>query len=264
MRFPIRADAVQHFVFLSVHIIETMSLNTFTFDTTFAIDGGNALSGHPSMFQTPKVDVMLTSDVEKAKLVNPENIWQNRVSESQPATTSKVAMTPRYNVPFDLADPPLSKVERQKLIDKLSPAIDKTLTNQHPTLLFYLFFSKQNCSTLQKNIRYAVYKWSGHHIGEQSLLELVILMEDVFNARARHIDENNAPSKVLFRYLYTEVGRLNELVVNEAVPIIVNGIEQHISYLKQKDTPLSNIGLDRPVDTKITGTLVYRSSSDFF
>lgn len=231
-----------------------------SFNTTFLLDAGNSSLGHPSMFQTPATDLLLDKDISKAKTTDPAHIWQSKASE-KPAPSS-FNLSPQYRVPYDPKDPPLTKSERLVFINKTNAIIDKTLNNVQPSLLFYLFFSPANYSTLQKNIRFAVNRWSGHNIGEQSNLELTILMENVFMSHARHIDEDNAPSKLLFRHLRNEVFRLNDLVVNAAVPLIVDSLEQHIAYMKKVDNPVTAESLERPLDTKITGTKIFRSPSD--
>lgn len=234
------------------------NFNQYMFNTTLAVDAGNVAYSHPSLFQTPAVDNALLNDIDKAKLVNPATIWHTKVLPEKLAST----MQSQYTVPFDPKDPPLRKAEKWQMLSKLDPIIDKTLDNVRPTLLFYHFFSKQNFATLQNNIRYAVNKWSGHHVGEQSPLELTLLMEKIYSDHAKNMDEDNAPSKMLLKHIRNEVGRLNELVVNATVPIIVNGLEQHLSYLNMVDNPRSAASLSRPLDTKITGTTVYRSPTD--
>jgi hypothetical protein len=87
-------------------------------------------------------------------------------------------------------------------------------------------------------------------------------MGQIYDGNARNIDEANAPSKYLFRYIRQELERLNEIVVNETVPIIIDALEQHVSYLKQVDKPRSPESLSRPMDTKITGIAEYRSPTD--
>lgn len=218
-----------------------------SFNTTFDVNPGIALLGHPSMFQTPDVDSRLDDDLAKAKSTDPVTLWQNKVSP-----------TLRY----DPRDPPLTDSEKQSLVRKFRPIIDKTFDNRQPSILFYIFFSTYNLRILQNNIRYSVNKWSGHHVGEQSVVELTRIMEHVFSTHARHVDEYNTPSKMLFNHIRTEIGRLDELVVNVAVPIIVNGLEQHMEYMKRVDNPVSAISLERPLDTKITGTTMYRSPID--
>jgi hypothetical protein len=232
-----------------------------SFNTTFTVNPGIALLGHPSMFQTPDIDHWLKEHRSQLKTLRPVEMWQNRVSI--PSESKKFGnMQSHYQVPKDPNDPPLNTFEKQTLITKFRPVLDKSFYNRQPSLLFYLFFSQENCNVLQANIRYAVNKWSGFHVGEQSVTELVRTMYDVFSTYARHIDEFHAPSKILFTHLRDETRRLNELVVNIATPIVVNGVEQHMAYLKKVETPFSYDSLERPKDANIAGTKSYRSPTD--
>jgi hypothetical protein len=247
-------------IFYFILVLSKMSLSksllngTMNF-TTLNVDPANELLSHPSMFQTPAIDIALTDNVSTAKLTDPSLLWQKQVS----AAKSSPELSPQYSVPYDPKDPPLSDAERTALLTRFNPIINKNFTNVRPIILFSLFFSRQNIQTLQNEIRYAVNVWSGHHIGEQSTLELTILMEGIFSEHARPIDELNAPSKMLMRHLRTEIGRLDQLVVKEAVSLIVNALEQHLSYMETLDNPVTAKSLARPLDTKITGTMQYRS-----
>lgn len=242
-------------------VTANMANTNFGFSTTFDdANPGTSLLGHPSMFQRPDIDNALDDDIGKAKLTDPINLWQTSVSPF--GVNNNTNMASQYTVPYDPRDPPLNDLEKHSLIRKFRPIIDKTFDNRQPSMLFYVFFSTNNVVTLQNNIRYSVNRWSGHHVGEQSLTELTRIMETVFSTHAKHIDEYNSPSKMLFSHIRTEVGRLNELVVNTAVPIIIDGLEQHMAYMKRVDNPISAASLARPLDTKITGTTVFRSPTD--
>lgn len=218
--------------------------------------------GHPSFFQNPLKDKEILANLDKAKFTNPLEMWQNKVSFDTDKSNDNTESLSGYTIKYDIKDPPLSKQELDKLKDSLDPVIFETLNNCEPNLLFYTFFSKENIANLQKTIRFTVNKWSGYHIGDQSIVELVLVMEHIFSTRARLIDENRAPSKVLFKHNYNEIYRLNELVVNEAVPIIVDKVNQHMQYVEKVENPLSSKSLARPEDTRITGTKLYRASTD--
>lgn len=235
------------------------------FDTTLGVIPDAYSYSHPMFFQNPEMDLKMLADPMIAQHTDPVDMWQT-CKNRQTAALSKLQFNDmdQWSIAPDPADPPLSKQERKAYIEKLNPVIDKTLINVQPTLLFYVFFSRENISTLQKNLRYSVNKWSGYHIGNQSVEELVILMENVYSSYARNIDEQRAPSKVLLKFIKTEIGRLNELVVSQAVPIIIDKIEQHVAYLKAVETPRSAASLARPINTNITGTTVYRTPSELY
>lgn len=224
---------------------------TLGWDTT--TQANNA--GHPSMFQNAPMDFSMDDNIEVAKRTNPMDMWQNKLIPKEQQGNSRNYI----RIPSDPRDPPFTAEEKELLIIKLDPVAEKTLNNVQPTLLFSFFFSKNNIATLQRDLRYVVNKWSGHHVGDQSEAELVIIMQKVYKENARMVDENTAPTKALLRHIKNQLGILNEITVNEAAPLIINQVEQHMSYLKQLETPRSALSLARPMDTSITGTKQYRS-----
>ena len=217
------------------------------------IPSDNFSRAHPSLFQTPAMDIQRFDVMEQAKTASPNSFWTIPTTKARPASNA---------FPRDPRDPPFTVQEREAMIRKLNPIASETLSNAMPTLLFYFFFSEENVKTLQKNIRYTVNKYSGYNVGDTSLIELRILMDSIFVANAQHIDEYQAPSSVLLKHIRSQLAILDDLVVNEAVPIIVNGAEQHMGYLKRVDNPVTSESLQRPMDTSIAGTRVYRSMSD--
>jgi hypothetical protein len=230
------------------------SYTTLGWDTT--AQANNA--GHPSMFQNPAMDLLMLSDIEKAKTSNPQDLWEKTLVPShQMGNNAKYVIV----LPNDPNDPPFTLSEKENIIRKLDPITEKTLNNVQPTLLFSFFFSRENLATLQKDIRYVVNKWSGHHIGDQSETELHIIMQKVYKEHARMIDETRAGTKALLRHIQNQLKVMNEVLVNEVAPIVINGVEQHMGYIKQVDQPRSALSLARPMDTKITGTQQYRSIS---
>lgn len=224
------------------------------FDTTLGVRTGLYNSSHPSIFQTPLIDEQILNDVENGKKIKPTDLWK----------TNNTPGTSFSSIKEDPSDPPFTQNEKDILYNKLEPVIETTFVNTIPSLLFCFFFSKFNIETLQKNIRFSVNKWSGHHVGNQSLTELLIIMEKIFSENAQHIDENKAPSKFLLKFIYKEIARLNEFVLQESVPIIINQVEQHILYLKTVDNPVSPLALQRPQESSITGTKIFRSTTDIF
>lgn len=217
----------------------------------------NYTMSHPSLFQTPALDSEMLNNMEDAKRANPSSFWtepaSRRVMAAERATTAAL---------YDPRDPPFTVAEKSEWIRKLDPVVPGNLTGVMPTLLYYFFFSRANIETLQKNIRYTVNKWSGYNIGDQSLTELLLVMENIFSSHAKQVDEQRASSGILLRHIRTQLATLNDLVINEAVPIIVNGVEQHVTYLKRVENPITDKMLQRPMDTRVTGTRVYRSLSD--
>ncbi len=222
------------------------------------LPNNNYSRSHPSLFQTPAMDIQRFEVMDHAKTANPNSFWTIPVIKTQAVGTNGTGNHFRY----DPRDPPFTSQEREEIVRKLKPIALETLSNAMPTLLFYFFFSEENIKTLQKNIRYTVNKYSGFNVGDASLIELRVLMDSIFVANAQHIDEHSAPSSVLLKHIRAQLIRLDDLVVNEAVPIVINGAEQHMGYLKRVDNPMSSESLQRPMDTSIAGTKVYRSLTD--
>ena len=219
--------------------------------TTCNVIPDNYSISHPSIFQNPLKDKQIMSDLNTAKATTPGEMWSNQINARE-----------AEQYPYDASDPPFTTQEIENIKMILKPAMNVTLSSVMPSLLFFYFFSANNISNIQLKLRYAVNKWSGYHVGEQSLTELMVIMENIFTSKARHLNEGRTSSQMLLRYIRTEVERLNELVINEACPIIINGIEQHVNFMKKMDSPLSAAGLQRPMNTKVTGMMEYRSTND--
>ena len=93
--------------------------------------------------------------------------------------------------------------------------------------LSQVYFSQNNINALQEAIRYQVYTKSckKHVIGRQSDTELKIIMRAIYLDNARHRDYDILP----------EVRRLNQLVLDFAVPRILQEINMYIVYKNDID-----------------------------
>lgn len=87
-----------------------------------------------------------------------------------------------------------------------------------------IYFSKENMDALQHGIRYRVFKESGgkYTIDNQSEQELVIVMRSIYFEYAA-IQRNYG--------VLEEVRRLNGMVLDYAVPQILNEIEMRNKYM---------------------------------
>jgi hypothetical protein len=132
------------------------------------------------------------------------------------------------------------------------------------TPLTFLFFSKQNVDNIQKLIRMLVNKHTGQTIDNQSNTELLIVMRSIFLEYSRHpklIDESmseNVKKQLLTQYTL-EVDRLNKLVIDATVPLIISQLQQYLIYLDDASSPLRV--MDKPLSTSVKGTKNYRSST---
>lgn len=132
------------------------------------------------------------------------------------------------------------------------------------TLLTFLFFSEDNVYNLQKLIRMLVFKQVQKVIDNQSNTELLVVMRSIFLSYSAHpllIDESmslEVKKKLLDTYT-KEVDRLNQLVLDTTVPLIVSQLQQYLTYLHDASTPLHI--MEKPLNTSVSGTRNYRSQT---
>ena len=132
------------------------------------------------------------------------------------------------------------------------------------TLLTFLFFSKDNVFNLQKLIRMLVFKEMKKVVDNQSNTELLVIMRSIFLAYSEHpllIDESMSSQvkKELIITYTTEVDRLNQLVIDATVPLVVSQLQQYLTYLHDASTPLHI--MEKPLSTSVSGTRSYRSQT---
>lgn len=113
--------------------------------------------------------------------------------------------------------------------------------------LSVLFFSKANMKRIQNMIRYQVWLQSGkrHIIGEQSNIELEIVMRSIYLQHAK-----NLPCK-----LGEQVHELDQILVSWCVPKILSEVDQYVGYLQNLDTLPQEIELPKNLSSKGTKTL---------
>lgn len=119
-----------------------------------------------------------------------------------------------------------------------------TRGNFAPTKASQVFFSQKNMENLQRQIRYQVHKQSKTVIDQQSNKKLALLMRGVYFQFANNVDEAAA--------VPAEVAALNRIVVDQAVPQIINAIAAHRQYLKDIQEPYTL--MDRPKAESLKGT----------
>lgn len=106
------------------------------------------------------------------------------------------------------------------------------------------FFSERNFENLQRQIRYQVYQRSQHVIDRQSNKNLALLMRGVYFQHAKNINQPDLVSG--------EIKVLNKIVIDQAVPQIINAINSHKQYLNDIDKPYTL--MDRPKAESLKGT----------
>lgn len=118
---------------------------------------------------------------------------------------------------------PMTK-PHNKQVDFNEEAIKGIHTNNP---LSSIFFSRTNIDALQEAIRYQVYLKSckKHVIGKQSETELKIIMRAIYLQHGQHRNYDVLP----------EIRRLNGLVLEFAVPRILQEINMYMTYKRDID-----------------------------
>lgn len=136
------------------------------------------------------------------------------------------------------------------------PSIERTnylklaIKNTHEkTVLNTLFFSKENMKSIQNQIIYYVYKKMGKRIDYQNNDDLFIIMKRIYLGYSKHLNTD----------IKNQIKELNDLVIGDALPIIINGIDSHLKYVSflNGDRQLN----ERPIFTGSSGTKSARLST---
>lgn len=94
---------------------------------------------------------------------------------------------------------------------------------QQVSIFSLLYFSNENIQEIQKLIKYNVYTIGKHRIDNQNVDELLVIM------RAIYLEYSQVPAN---KTDYTqELAKLNEIVTERSIRIILSGISQQKKYL---------------------------------
>jgi len=115
---------------------------------------------------------------------------------------------------------------------------------QTKSLLSIVFFSDKNIQIIQNNIRYGVFKQSNekHVIGEQSPLQLQIIMRAMYLQYSKNLNDN----------IKEQVVELNDMVTNYCVPKILSELQQYMQY--KHDVSNLYVPIPRSLNTSVAGT----------
>lgn len=122
-------------------------------------------------------------------------------------------------------------------------------------LLNQVFFSQENVDLLQDKIRYAVWMASNKKfiIDKQSEVDLQLIMKSIYLQYAKNIPHN----------IKEQVADLNDLTLQDCVPKILSGVEQHMYYLFDAST--QPVPLSLPENMSSAGRKILPSvTSTFF
>ena len=121
------------------------------------------------------------------------------------------------------------------------------------TMLSDLFFSAENINNVDNQLRYKIYQMSDEQfkLGPQDKTELVLIMRAIFLNYSRHNPNWN---------ITDQVRKLNDLVVEKAIPPLFSNTLQYIRYLEDANESHKMI-IALPVNVNNTGTKVLGLSS---
>ncbi len=120
----------------------------------------------------------------------------------------------------------------------------KNLKNVSSNLLNTAFFSKENVSIIQNNIRHSVWSKSNRQfvIAPQSETQIEIIMRSIYLQYSKNLPNN----------IKEQIEDLNDLVVNECVPNIMSNIKQYIGY--KHDLNTGPVFMDHPQNVSSAGS----------
>jgi len=230
-----------------------MNINklTSTIAPSTNILNSKAVEAHPSIF----IDTKNTIKQNIGNQRTLDSITNERQNLLVTTNLSKLESPGAYKFFGDDGDTKLSGSNTRFLFKNL----------YGETLLTFLFFSDDNINNIQKLIKMLVYKEMNQVIDNQSIIDLQIIMRSIFLSYSLHpklIDESMSPQEknaLLLQYT-TEVDRLNQLVVNETVPLICSQLQQYLSYLTDAGSP--RYIMDKPKSDSVTGQKTYRSATN--
>lgn len=167
--------------------------------------------------------------------------------------TFNVDLTDLPNVPMSLKIAPASPLKKYKKKDDPYPYKDIFKNEYDNTPFLMLFFSRLNINEIQTRIRNEVLRLSTEKylIDEQDETNLVVVMRSIYQKYGR---SENDP-----KYFKESINYLNDIVVKETVPSIINSIKSHIKYLEFVSKPYggSENLLPQPQAVSISGTKNY-------
>ena len=138
------------------------------------------------------------------------------------------------------------------------------------TLLTFTFFSNENVDKIQNMIRYLVHKYTSQIVGPQDYTELLVIMRSMYLQYANNppdLQDGQSPKvqQEIKQMTTQEVLRLNKLVILDAVPRVVSGLQQQLSYLNDASQPYGGNDLRiMPISTSIKGEKELRTPTQVF
>ena len=167
--------------------------------------------------------------------LNPDSINHNQ----------KILEADRYNGRVNIVEPPSPDIVfkmQEKIALKNQPTeYREALGGTWETnVLSQVYFSKENIQIIQNGLRAGVYKASGdkYIIAPQNVDTLKIIMRSIYLQYAEHHPDN----------ITEQVERLNQLVLDYAVPSVYNETVGYLKYCQDQSTLVVPLELPRHHD----------------
>ena len=167
--------------------------------------------------------------------LNPDNINNNQT----------ILEAERYNGRVNIVEPPspdiVFKMQEKIALKNRPTEYREALGGTWETnVLSQVFFSKENVQILQNGLRAGVYKSSGdkYIIAPQNVDTLKIIMRSIYLQYAEHY-----PDKIT-----EQVERLNQMVLDYAVPTVYNETVGYLKYCQDQSTLVVPLELPRHHD----------------
>lgn len=114
-----------------------------------------------------------------------------------------------------------------------------------PDQLSTAFFSDKNVDEIQKQLADVVFDRTGKRIGRQSDVELLGIMQGVYDAFSRHTGGKK------------EIRRLNAIVLDIVIDQVISGIDAYLTYIKDAST------MPEPLDRGIFASIKGKNSLEY-
>lgn len=130
---------------------------------------------------------------------------------------------------------------RMRMFEKASPCkstFDNSLRGDHENNMFsQVFFSKENVQIIQNGLRAKIHELTGKVIPPQNTNNLMIIMRTLFDQYGNYYKTG----------MKEEIQRLNQIVLNYAIPQIRSSLESYLYYLKDQES--LPVPMSQPIQT---------------
>jgi len=169
------------------------------------------------------------------------NLTNLEIYDNNKLMTNSSIMNGRVNIiDYPSVDVQLKMQEKIGVKNKTSEYREALVGELESTLLSTLYFSAENIQIVQNGLRAGVYKMSGNQyvVAPQNIDVLKVIMRSIFLQYAEHNDNN----------ITNEISRLNNLVLEYAVPNVYNEAKGYIKYREDQSTLVVPLELPRQTD----------------